>query len=1210
MVFPIAVGTGPRHSSSRPFPPSPRNCNGEQSSNEQVQHDNNEVIMAMGTNADGTLTATVFISYHFLPIEVRTANLEAYSSSSLSVAVGVNTSHNTSSNNNNNNNGNNDNDHSHPPTSDAMNNECSKNEHMSQNNGESDTLNNNNIMNMQSQTVQLFNVIAELRVQITPTTCPFVSNMDAMSSRETKSRVPLGSMQRRRGRLSSTSSSYATANASIEFASNETHLACLIPLPIGYQLVSTSTSSSSSSFDYNDNTPTATSTIVIFRIQVKVMSTKQQIDHKKQHRLPKLPDYIMEENEIDKERSNIKDETENDNIHVTVPATRNLDDMSDMSSHDELENESIPSRRGDTVLYVAHEPKIVRVAPQTVNDLTESNGVSSSLRPTTNQSFLRQLSSGNATKHQSSPPKLQCATCICTVPFDHYRGKSSGKGVSFVLVGTSDGTLLLVDYTTARVLSVVLKQPTLDNINLEEMKDDDNDISSHDCSSSNTIVHLSQCTPTQWKPLDIYGEEQGSISKGRIVTVLRDGSVNIYTSSFVPSSSSPAGDVKKYVEIQLRINLLSTYHASMSPLRYFCAKWINPLVLVLLTRSPYLDEEGYELAAKCLQSEIIVAQVWNVAEIVMEEKNQSEYSPPIEQINGWKYTSNVGANIALVSELKLPCGENSFDELVHETFTLTTQDYTQKTSSFSSTIFSECIRGMSISYHRGTDCLIINSHIVTAKDASLSLQVRPFGLIWDWKRNAPGLTLASSKSYSYNQQVDDANAQQNPSLYSWLQLVEDEKYGLCAIHVHGQVVSGGKLNRAKKNIFSLSALSPRSVLAAEGNYLSVAESSPILLHRDSVTFPAMSKVHTSNAQDISLQWEESTVPPSYIASNGPCQIGAIGKEYGRSIAVASSHGLCVLDLSRVSRDVKGKQTSLAKQPRWKLFSNINDEHRFRIESMCWWECGGEDFLLAVVQYTNVESLHLVCWSRKLSLGFRKSQLLEESPTAREKVGDAAAYDYGLALPPGFRIHSMSILNDPADAPSNRALLQLAYVSSQEGISSCMKYALYQLQAMQSSDGKFELVLARNAASGRIPLQLGRSPDLSATEAVTGVFLAGGSFLFDLNTGVAEEEDTDALNDTIAVIGIVTVFQDLVAVCVSQTGPTLYRPNLLEKSAIDEPGVGRRKSLIVSYCTSGTLSCKDGCRVAWTIAKNNGKVYCWSVPCRNAESSCAEQSVSC
>ena len=120
------------------------------------------------------------------------------------------------------------------------------------------------------------------------------------------------------------------------------------------------------------------------------------------------------------------------------------------------------------------------------------------------------------------------------------------------------------------------------------------------------------------------------------------------------------------------------------------------------------------------------------------------------------------------------------------------------------------------------------------------------------------------------------------------------------------------------------------------------------------------------AHNVSLQWDEVRVPPSYVAYNGPCRIAAIGKDRGRSIAVASSRGLCVLDLSRMKHLESDQASSviLHKTPRWKLFSNINDEQRFRIVSMSWWECGVEDFLLAVVQYTNIESLHLVCWSRK------------------------------------------------------------------------------------------------------------------------------------------------------------------------------------------------------------------------------------------------------
>lgn len=114
------------------------------------------------------------------------------------------------------------------------------------------------------------------------------------------------------------------------------------------------------------------------------------------------------------------------------------------------------------------------------------------------------------------------------------------------------------------------------------------------------------------------------------------------------------------------------------------------------------------------------------------------------------------------------------------------------------------------------------------------------------------------------------------------------------------------------------------------------------------------------------------MPPPYVASNGSCQIAAVGKDYGRSIAIAASRGLCVLDLSRMHKletgepgSVSSPNPSPSQSPRWKMFSNVNDEQRFRISSMIWWECAAdEDFLLAVVHYTNIDTLHLVCWSRK------------------------------------------------------------------------------------------------------------------------------------------------------------------------------------------------------------------------------------------------------
>ena len=130
----------------------------------------------------------------------------------------------------------------------------------------------------------------------------------------------------------------------------------------------------------------------------------------------------------------------------------------------------------------------------------------------------------------------------------------------------------------------------------------------------------------------------------------------------------------------------------------------------------------------------------------------------------------------------------------------------------------------------------------------------------------------------------------------------------------------------------------------------------------------------------------------------------MGKDYGRSIAVASSRGLCILDLSRMawsemicsseksghatdeknSPCIRGRPCSESAlnpiplhSPRWKLFRNVRDEQRFRVVNMIWWErCSDnfkqskgekwEDLLVAVVQYYSIgdSTPYLVCWSRR------------------------------------------------------------------------------------------------------------------------------------------------------------------------------------------------------------------------------------------------------
>jgi len=132
---------------------------GESSDGSEVQ--DHGVVMARGTNDDETLTATMFISYHFI-ISVPGAVVSA-SKTADPYDIESRGQFDAGADSENN----------HPSTCEMG----ELNGHVTE-----------NLSSVESIDTQ-FHVIAELRVQITPTTSPLVSNTDAMSSRETKYRV-------------------------------------------------------------------------------------------------------------------------------------------------------------------------------------------------------------------------------------------------------------------------------------------------------------------------------------------------------------------------------------------------------------------------------------------------------------------------------------------------------------------------------------------------------------------------------------------------------------------------------------------------------------------------------------------------------------------------------------------------------------------------------------------------------------------------------------------------------------------------------------------------------------------------------------------------------------------------------------------------------------------------------------------------------------
>lgn len=836
--FPIAVGTGPRHSSSRPFP--------------QDGH----VIMTMGMNDDETLTATVFISYNFHPIKNSTDD--------------------------------------EPDENDAV--------------GGSDEETNDTtaaaagaaaLSSASFDDNHHFNVIAELRVQISHAASPLVSNTDAMSNRETKSRVPLGIMKKRR-RIPQ---KFFTPAASVVFSSSQSHLACLTPFPPGYELVAAASHgtnySSSSSSSSQISTIESVSTVVIFNIQTYTISSRQQI--RQQNRiLSKLPDYILEQ-------------TRNDDANNG----RNSEALQSDGDHDSIRSERQSNNSKSQSIYVAHVPKIVRVAQEDV--------------------------SSDSDVHL---PSLQSAACICNVPSDSKNGQGP-DAFSTLLVGTTDGSLLIIDFETARVKDILYDDKQTDR-------------------SIYPIIHLSQCPPTHWKPHNKYGDELGSHSKGRISAITQDGGISIFSTTFhganQQQTSSSIYQSRNFVNksgLIMEIEPLAQFRPSYSNnssnmingLRYVCTKWLNPLLLAVLTRSPFLDED-FSIQKSSTLPEIVVAQVWSVTEVQMVDN-------PVQALSN--------SNICVISELKYPC-ENSLIELAHGTFSLSQE------AEFEATFG----KSYSITYNSYRDCLALSSQLVSLDQNTnevTQVKVRPFCITWDWKRNAQGLTLICDMTLSSRRGHSQLNAASMPSIFSQFLVSND-----CAIHFYEKAYAQRK--RLHKDIYNLSTLSPSSV-SHRGSNVRLCEVSALMLRGDVITYPLLTQPLATS--DVSLQWEESRIPSSYVAANGPCRIAAIGKDKGHSIAVAASRGFCILDLSRTSWHASDSQhgneimtpcvksdsgigASASQQlplcPQWKLFNNMNDEQQFRVVSFLWWESSADDFILAVVQYMTSDVPHLVCWSHR------------------------------------------------------------------------------------------------------------------------------------------------------------------------------------------------------------------------------------------------------
>lgn len=750
MGFPIAIGTGPHQSSSRRYPKFDAS---------DVSSNQNDVLLAIGNNDDDSLTATIFIKYRFIAV--------GNGSSSLPVET---------------------------PNSEAVNGGNGS----TVNGGNRETADNSS----QNESNKIFNVIAELRVQIQSSSSPFSSNVDAIS-RETKCKVPLGIVKERS--MTEQLLQYDPV-ASVVFSSNEAFLACLIPFPGGYEAESPTVFPNS-----QDENLISKSIVIIFSIQSQSISMEQKMRQQSRRVLPPFPDYVVEKTEG--KISSL--EAQNGDKKKTSDNT--ILDSNDSTTQTEMSQLRLPNR--NHVSYVAHQPRIVRV---TLPNLDNHSPIQS------NRFVQRKQSNGSSNAPQSPP--LQTATSICDIPTDSYCGKSS-YGSSALLIGTFCGSLLLVDFTTARVNSTLLSD-TCDEYN------------------NSPVVHISQCPPLVWKPRDAYGEEQGSKTNGRIALVRRDGSVTLYATAFVVpltestsfhrtssigsdtdySRSNSASSVVEMHQnlkysLQLRLekwNSMGKSGTSGTRLSYIRAKWLNNSFLVLLTQCPNFDSDilmGKRCSIHVSSTETVVAQVWKAVKDDV---------------------------LMLVSELKLPVGnEDLMNERSHCKFTIHKKSSLVESSTNEDTVATlpqqisafvvNCQSSMSISWHRGTDCLTLCTQSVTPIGLLQQIEVHSCCLIWDWKRNVSGLMLFCSTTFN-------PESQPLPSFLSCYYISEDRTNGLSAVHIYEK--SEHRIRTIHKDTFRLGMLSPSSGSGNEN--LRICEPSALLLAPESVLYPFLDHVSDTN----------------------------------------------------------------------------------------------------------------------------------------------------------------------------------------------------------------------------------------------------------------------------------------------------------------------------------------------------------------------------
>lgn len=487
-----------------------------------------------------------------------------------------------------------------------------------------------------------------------------------------------------------------------------------------------------------------------------------------------------------------------------------------------------------------------------------------------------------------------------------------------------------------------------------------------------------------------------------------------------------------------------------------------------------------------------------------------------------------------VELVSLSLTKESLEEDAHTMFG--TRDYVMKSEISDRKIFD-------ITYNNKLACLTIRGELPLT-ECPLS-----FATIWNWRWNIQGLTMTG----------------QTGSSDAFFGFAEDAVAGSQLVFM---MWSGKSL---RKETFGVSLLMPPSS-NVHSSVVNRGGAGSMLLSARSVAYPV---VQSSGAKDFELSWGESRIPTPYTIKHGCPTLACTGKKWGRSIAVASSKGVCVLDLGvRSTNDRQVRQH----RPHWRMFGNQTEENSFQVEAMEWWEGPQEllskkmirdDLLLAIVRVGEDldRARFLACWSIRML--DRRHQLLIP------QFNGHGSYEWGIPIPDEVSSDQiqLEVLQNPNSVDVRKAVV---LVSDPRAHIFC----LFQLEVVENEHNGFTKSYAEKS-----PFSVkSKLSTVANAPRCSSLFLAGASFDF-------EQQNDEPLATLCAIRD--TNF-GVEAMVITPAGVS-ERGHIISASQASSGAEVSECSLIDVVEEYGHETTSSSLDFVWLFRLFNGRLLVWSVP---------------